>query len=144
DHGDAVAPVELGQAQVDLAGPGRVELGHGLVDHDHLGAHREHRGERHQVGLAAGELPDEAVAQVGYPQLLERLVGALAVIRVPEVQGAEGDLVTDRRLYQLVLEVLVDVADTAGELRDAGVPGIDPLHVHGAGEVAVPVVRDQA
>src|SRR5699024_3147524 len=87
---------------------------------------------------------DEAVAQVGYPQLLERLVGALAVIRVPEVQGAEGDLVTDRRPHQLVLEVLVDVADTAGELRDAGVPGIDPLHVHGAGEVAVPVVRDQA
>ncbi len=54
DHGGAQLPVHPAQRLQELARGDRVQLGGGLVQHQHLRPHHQHRRQAQQLALAAG------------------------------------------------------------------------------------------
>ena len=80
DDGFAVLFVELPQHAVDAVGVARVELGDGLVEDEDVRPQRNRPGQREQVGLAAGKLPDVVVLPPLQPAEGERLAAALPVV----------------------------------------------------------------
>ncbi|MNV50663.1 hypothetical protein D3C71_1426830 [compost metagenome] len=69
--------------------------------------------------LPAAELPDVAVLKVGKAAHVQRAKGALPVIGESVIQRGEAGLVQHGRPNELVVEVLVDIADHSGQLGDA-------------------------
>ena len=63
---------ELVEQVGDRRGPGRIELGRRLVEHEDVGAHGHDAGDRHPLLLAARERERLAVGEVRDPQALER------------------------------------------------------------------------
>ena len=97
---------------------GRVERRRGLVEHEDLRVRGEHRADRDPLLLAAGELGQRAVAQVGQPEQVERLLDALAhdAGGDRELLHAVRELLLDRVGDEARERVLPDDADDVGEL----------------------------
>ena len=110
--------VEAAQDVGELAPRGGVEVGRRLVEHEDLGLHRQHGGDRDPAALAVGQVVRRAVDEVGHADAVERVhhpavqLGALEA----EVGRPEGDVLADGAEEELVVGVLEDDADAAPDL----------------------------
>ena len=122
-----------------------VELGRRLVEQQELRSQRERRGEADALQLPARELDRAAAREMRRADLTER-DGDLR----PDLLGRDGhvleterDLVLDARHHDLVLRVLEDRRDDAGELGRAVRPGVQAADLDPAGEAATVEVRHE-
>ena len=105
-----------------------VELGGRLVEQQQPRLERERRGEADPLQLAAGELGRLPAPEVERVHRIERALdpGPDLVRRDTEVLEAEGDLVRGDGHHHLVLGILEDRRDRAGQLGRARLPGVEP------------------
>ena len=109
DDGGVVGLVVVPDVAQDGLHPHRVQPGGGLVQNEHLGLHGDDPGDGHPALLAAGQL-EGGLLQLVVPQAHE--VGGLPhpavdlLLVQAHVPGAEGDVLVDRLLKELVLRVL--------------------------------------
>ena len=111
----------LGGADGGVAQDGHslgVDVGGGLVQADHPGAHRQHAGQRKALLLPAGELGGRVVQRHVQPHQVEGAADALPdfVAGHAEVLGAEGDVVADAGGDHLAVGILQHQADDAADL----------------------------
>ena len=127
--------------------PGRlgIELGHRLVEEQQLRLERERRGQADPLQLAAGELDRLPAPEVERVDRLERALdtGPDFRRRDAEVLEPEGDLVGDDGHHDLVLGILKDRRDRAGELGRACAAGVEPGDDDLTLEAAAVEVRDE-
>ena len=139
-----MAPSRSTAAQQQRGGLG-VELRHRLVEEQQPRLERERRGEADPLQLAAGELDRLPAPEVERVHRLERALdpGPDLRRRDAEVLEPEGDLVRDDRHHDLVLGILEDRRDGAGELGRARATGVEPGDDDPALEAAAVEVRDE-
>ena len=121
----------------DLAAALRVEADHGLVEREHLGAHRDDARQRHTALLSARQVERRHLrhAVVVEPHHVERVADGAVDLPVvhAEVARAEGDVGAHRLGEELVLGVLRDEADEPAELAALLlVGGREPVDGHRA------------
>ena len=80
DDGLAVLFVQLPQYLIDAVGVHRVQLGDRLIEDEDVRLQRDRPGQRQQMGLPAGKLPDIFLLAALQPTLLQRLSAALLVV----------------------------------------------------------------
>ena len=80
DDGLAVLFVQLPQHLIDAVGVHRVQLGDRLIEDEDVRLQRDRPGQRQQMGLPAGKLPDIFLLAALQPALLQRLSAALLVV----------------------------------------------------------------
>ena len=122
-----------------------VELGGRLVQQDELRTHREGRCQAHALKLPAGQLEGETVTQVKRVDGRECLVHPRPDLRGrgAEVLEAEGNFVRDASHHDLVLGILKDRCDQAGQLRGPRRPGVEARHCDPPGEGAAVEMRHE-
>ena len=125
---------------------GRVQLGGRLVQHEHLGVQRQHRGHGHLLLLAAGQAVDGAVAQISDAHGVKRLVHARGNLLTwhREVLQAVEDLVLHHRGHHLRVDVLAHTAHQPRQVGERGVHRVEALHRDRAVEIARIAVRNDA
>ena len=111
--------ISQGEKDLDeLATRCRVEVRRRFVEDEHVGAHREHRRQRHSPAFAEAEVVWRTIAvpahadraqRIGHPSV--QLVAAQAQVGRPE-----RDVLADGGHEQLVVGVLEDDADAATDL----------------------------
>ena len=116
--GDPEVVNEPGDGGEHLLGRGRVERGGGFVEHQDPGMGGEHGADGDPLLLAAGDLVQGAVAELGETEQIERLLDPLAhhVGGNGELLHAVGELLLDRVGDEPGQRVLPDDADDVGEL----------------------------
>ncbi len=103
--GDAEVVHQAGDRGEHLFGRGRVERGGGLVEHEHARVGREHGADRDALLLAAGDLVQRPIAQLGQTKR-----SSVSSTRLRIVSGGH------RELFHAVRELFFDdVGDEAGE-----------------------------
>ena len=134
----------LDRSEECLGGLG-VELGRRLVEQQELRSQRERRGEADALQLPARKLDRSAGRELRCADLTERdgdlrpdLVG-----RDSHVLEAERYFVVDASHHDLVLRVLEDRRDDAGERGRSVRPGVQAADLDAAGEAATVEVRDE-
>ena len=146
DDGGAVLARVAAQQLEDRLRAGRVELCGGLVEHEHLGAQGQDRGNGHFLLLPAGEAGDGAVAQVldahGAQGLLQARLDLL--LGDGEVLKAVEQLVFDYARHHLAVDVLADAAHQARDVSEAGVYRVLPADEDGTVELAGVAVGNDA
>lgn len=117
DHRVAARTLEPLHRSEEPALPGGVEVRRRLVEDKYLRAHREDRGERHPLLLAAGERVHLPPTRPSYAHVGEGLVYAAVHLlrRYAQVLQAEGHLVFHLSGDELRLRVLEDQADVLCE-----------------------------
>ncbi|MNW66722.1 hypothetical protein D3C74_452210 [compost metagenome] len=80
---------------------------------------------------------------MGQAAELQSVERPILVVGQPVVQRGEAGLVQHSGTHKLVVEVLIDVADSAGELGDGFLRGGLAVNVHLAFEVAGIIMRNQ-
>ena len=100
----------------------RVEVRRRLVEHEDVGPHRQHRGQRDPPALAEAEVVRRAIGGVGHADGVERLgrAGVQLGAAQPEVRRPERDVVADGRHEQLVVGILEHDADAPADLGQVG------------------------
>ena len=104
----------------ELAAPDRVEPGGRLVEHEHVGLHRQHGGDRDATLLAAAEVMWRPVGEVGGTDGLEAVSrrASRSAAANAEVGRSEGDVVADGVHEQLIVRVLEHDTDPATDLGE--------------------------
>ena len=131
DHEDGA--VEVVDDPLELVAPVHVQVRLGLVEHQHLRAAGEARGEGDELALAAAELDGRRV--IGHAQLVEQRarlgLGAVAALLVPAREQAL--LVGQRAAHGVevgrqprVGQPALDARQLGLELRELGPGGDDP------------------
>src|SRR5919204_3666708 len=141
DHGSATRARELDQIRSAL----RIELRGRLVEQQQPRPQRKHRGEADALKLAAGELGNWTFGEMAGANRGERLAypGGNRGRRSADVLQTERDLRGDTREDDLVLRILKERRNRAGELGGPGAPGVEPGHLDPAGEASAVKVRHE-
>ena len=145
-HRDAEVVHEPRDRREHLLGAGRVERRGRLVEHEHLRVRGEHRADRDALELARRELVQRAVAQVGQPEQVERLLDALAHhARLDrELLHAVRELFLERVGDAARERILRDDADDVGQLARRDACGVAAVDRHPAAERAAGEVRHES
>ncbi len=136
---DALLAVEPPRNRQHFGAAQRVEHRRGLVQHQHVGLHRQHARNADALLLPAGKLMRGALAIGLHLHAVERPIDAAQNLRARHAQvfRAKGDILLDDGRHDLVVGVLEDHADRAANVAQAGallgVPGFDP-HVAAVGQ----------
>ena len=124
-----------------------VEAGHGLVEDQHVGAHRHRAGDRGALLLAVAQHVRRALAQMADLERLERVLHAAArdVFGQPDVERPERDVLIDGAGEELIVGVLEDEADGGAQRGEAGAVVGHGLSAekHGAGGRPIGAVEVQ-
>ena len=114
-----------------------IELRRRLVEQQQLRSERERRREAHTLQLAARELRDAAGGEVRRPDRVERVRHALRDLtrRRADVLEAERDLRLDAAEHDLVLGILEDGRDGAGQLGGPRAARVAARDLHPAFEL---------
>ena len=146
DHGDGEVVHEPGDGGEHLLGAGGVERRGRLVEQDDAGVRREHRADGDPLLLAAGQLAQRHVAQLGDAEQVERLLDPPAHRRrgQAELLHAVGELLLDGVGDEAGERVLPHDADEVGQVTRAVVAGVAPVQAHVAGQRAAGEVGDPA
>ena len=125
---------ELAQHGVDLVDAGGVEVGRGLVEHEHRGGHRQGAGDGEALPPAARQPVGVLVAPLPQAHELEGALGAgqHLVDRHQLVLGAERHLVEQGAGDHLGVGVLEDHRHVRAEHAHAVVAGVEPRDAHRA------------
>ena len=142
DDGDGEVVDEPGDGREHLLGAGRVEGGGRLVEQEDPRVRGEHRADGDPLLLAAGQLAQRHVAQLGDAEQVEGLLDPLAHRRggQPELLHPVGELLLDGVGDEPGQRVLADDADEVGEVAGpvvAGVAAVDAAR----GRSSVPPVK---
>lgn len=137
EDGGAQLPVDFGEGGEKLRGGDGVELGGGLVEHQHLGLHGHDRRQVQQLLLPAGEGVDVPVEPVLNAEKAGHLRHPAADLGggQPQVFQPEGQFVPHLVGHQLGIGVLLHKADGAG-----GGAGVEPVDGGAAVEDLPPAV----
>ena len=146
DHGHPEVVDEPGDCGQDLLGGRRVESRGRLVEHEDPGVCREDGPDGHALLLAARELEQRLVAQLGQPEQVERLLDPLAhdLRRDGQLLHAVGQLLLDGVGDEPGQRVLSDDAHHVGQLARWVLGGVATVDDHSTGEGAAREVRDEA
>ena len=136
DDGDREVVDQARDRREHLLGAGRVESGRRLVEEDDPRVGGEHRPDGDPLLLAAGQLAQGGVAQLGDAEQVERLLDALAHggRRQAELLHAVGELLLDRVRDEPGERVLPDDPHEVGEVARSVVAGVPPVDAHVPGE----------
>ncbi len=134
DHGD---PDRRSNARDDLkdgCGRGRVKVGGGLVEDEHLGLEREDRGNGDLLLFSARERAELPIDQVRGSDRVQRPIYAPPDLGdgLTAIFQTKGDLIPHRRRTELRLGVLLDQAHDIGKLIDRGAPRVHVGDAHAA------------
>ncbi len=116
DDGDVEPPEDMGE----LASRSRIEVGRGLVEHEHVGIHRQHRRQCDSSALAEAEVVWGAVGVVVHADCAERR-GNPSVELVAgdsEVGRTERHVLAHRGHEELVVGVLEDDPHSPTDLAE--------------------------
>src|SRR6266545_2044827 len=140
DRGAEVA----GQIEERLSTLG-IKLRGGLVEEQQGGLERESRGQTDALELTGRERLGATVGELDGADGLERDEGAREDLRRrrAEVLEPEGNLVPDPAENDLILRVLEERGDDAGELGGVSDPRVEAGDLHSPGEAAAVEVRHE-
>jgi hypothetical protein len=123
-----------------------VELGRGLVQQEQVWLESKRRCEADALQLAAGQLGHTPPRQVAGAHGVES--GQRSALDLPRrrarILDAEGHLGQDGTEDDLVLRILEEGGDGAGELGRSGPPGVAAADLDAASETAAVEVRHEA
>ena len=138
EHDGVVALArEFAQHRVDLVDAGGVEVGRGLVEHEHRAAHRQGAGDGEALPPAARQPVGVLVAPLPQAHELQRALGARQhlVDRHQLVLGTERHLVEQRAGDDLGIGVLEHHRDVLAQHAHAVVAAVEPRDAHRALEL---------
>ena len=138
DDGDGEVVDEPGDGGEHLLGARGVQGRGRLVEQDDARVGGEHRPDGHPLLLAAAQLAQRHVAQLGDAEQVEGLLDALAhrVRRQPELLHAVGELLLDGVGDEAGQRVLAHDPDEVGEVAGPGVTRVAAVQAHVPGEGA--------
>ena len=143
DDGLAVLLVKRPENLIDAVGVTRVQLGDRLVQNQHLRPQGHSPGQRQQMGLPAGELPDVVVLPTLQPAQSQSLFAARRIVLHGVVQAGVGGVVQYRGPHNLVFKVLVHISRLLGQSAHVRLQGVHPVHHHVPGKFPGDKVGDQ-
>ena len=148
DDDESVSPVggQPAQQSEEFHGGVGIEIGGGLVEHQHPRAHGQHRGDGDPLLFAPRQGAQEPLPEAGQSDGFQRIVdGRLHLERRPaKVLQAEGDLILNGERAELGVGILKDQAGLLGQQMHRGVPHHQPRHHDLARVVALDEMRDES
>ena len=144
-HGPAAFAVQVIDRSKHLGLADRIKLGRRLVHNQDLRFHRQRRGDRHALFLAAGQMMRKPVAKPGHADGEQTRHDATLDFchRKTQILRPEREFLLHRFTKELRFRTLQHDADPPGNLVNQHVPGVQFVHGNRARHAAANRVRDE-
>ena len=125
DHNNRFSPgfIEIFQYPVNQIRMLWIQLGDRFIQDQYIRFQGNGAGQRQQMCLTAGKLPDILLLSAFQPTLTQRFPSPFQIIRHRVIHAGIGCVIQDRRPHDLILKILVNISHFS----------CNPAHIHGSG-----------